>query len=88
MWILGLKGLTETWRGWQQKEGTLRFQDVDVDHEDEVNERFYSHILKTIDTAENFILLFFLFYQKIEHGIVTAQVFSDHLACVAGGYVW
>ena len=47
-----------------QREGTLGFQDVDVDHEDEVNKRFSSRILKNIDTPENFSLLFFLFHKK------------------------
>ena len=63
----------------RQREGTLGFQDVDVDHEGEVNFKFSPRILKKIDTPENFILLFFSFLPKKKHGIATAQVLSDHL---------
>ena len=54
----------KTCRVWQQREGTLGFQGVDVDHEGEVNFKFSARILKKIDTPENFILLFFSFLPK------------------------
>ena len=52
----------------RQREGTLGFQDVDVDHEGEVNFKFSPRILKKIDTPEASLYLwqYHLYLKKVK----------------------